>query len=387
MDYKFYMPTLVENGIGISNQIGEKMKALKATKVLIVTDKGIRNANILSGIEQSLRQQDIAFEIFDEVEPNPSAETIHRGLAVIQSFQADAVIGIGGGSSMDAAKAIAALATNEGHVLDYAGVNKVVNPPLTIVAIPTTSGTGSEVTAVSVVTNKETQFKAPIFSPYLFPKLAILDPLLTVKLPPAVTAATGMDALTHAIESYTCKNNNPLSAALALEAIRIIANHIHKAYYVGDDLESREKMLEASMIAGVAFSQTRLGNVHAISHTLGGVYDIPHGIANAALLPYVMKYNLPACPEKYQAIAVALGQDISGLSVTQAGQRAIDAILEMNRVLHIPSNIKDLGVSLQDIGKLVDDSMLSGNILINPRLTKASDIQAIIEDAYHGNMA
>jgi alcohol dehydrogenase class IV len=387
MTYKYYMPTEVQTGRGITQKTGEWLKQyFQAKKVFIVTDKGIRNANLLTAIEDSLLRGSMEYTIFDAVEPNPSAETVHQGLEYLQAFQADVVLAIGGGSPIDAAKAIAAMATNSGHILDYEGVGKIINLPLPIVAIPTTSGTGSEVTAATVVTNKKTSFKAGIISPYLYPKLALLDPLLTIQLPPAVTAATGMDALTHAIESYTSKQTNPVSKGLAIEAIKMIGQNIRKAYFVGTDVESREKMLDASMLAGIAFAQSRLGNVHAISHTLGGVYDIPHGIANAALLPFVMRFNLPACPDQYADVAQALGKDISGLTVLEAGKKAIEAVEEFNQLFQIPNNIKDLGVSLDDVKKLVDDSMASGNVLINPRLTSAKDIEAILRMAYNGSV-
>jgi alcohol dehydrogenase class IV len=386
MSYSYFMPTRVESGNGIAEQTGKIIKELGATRVLIVTDKGVRAANLLEGIEKSLLSVNLDYEIYDEVEPNPSVETIHRGTQYIKHHKSDAVLAVGGGSSIDAAKGIAVMATNSGSILDYEGVGKIEIPPLPNIAIPTTAGTGSEVTNATVVTNKETSFKFSVISSYLFPSLAILDPALTLQLPPGITAATGMDALTHAIESYTSKAANPVSEAFAIKAIRMIGENLTKAYFVGTDIDSREQMLVASMMAGAAFAQSRLGNVHAISHTLGGVFNIPHGIANAALLPFVMKFNLPACPERYKDIAVALGNDVSGLSIIQAAEKAIDSVIEMNQAMNIPLNIKDLGVSLDLLSKLVDDAMRSGNVLVNPRLTKPADIQLIIEKAYYGDL-
>jgi alcohol dehydrogenase class IV len=386
MSYTYFMPTRVECGNGISEKTGEIIKELGVTRVFIVTDKGVRAANLLEGIEKSLLSVNLDYDIYDEVEPNPSVETIQRGTQYLKNHKSDAVLAVGGGSSIDAAKGIAVMATNSGNILDYEGVGKIEIPPLPIIAIPTTAGTGSEVTNATVVTNKETSFKLGVLSSYLFPNLAILDPALTLQLPQGITAATGMDALTHAIESYTSKAANPISEALAIRAIRMIGENLTKAYFVGTDIESREQMLVASMIAGAAFAQSRLGNVHAISHTLGGVFDIPHGIANAALLPFVMKFNLRACPEKYKDIAVALGNDVSGLSTMQAAEKAIDSVIEMNQTMNIPLNIKELGVSLDLLPKLVDDAMRSGNLFVNPRLTKPADIQLIIEKAYFGDL-
>ncbi|MDQ0243715.1 alcohol dehydrogenase class IV [Bacillus fengqiuensis] len=386
MPYKYFMPTRVECGKGISEKTGEMVKELGVDRVLIVTDKGVRAANLLEGIEKSFLAVNLDYEIYDEVEPNPSAETIHRGVDYLKQHKSDAVLAVGGGSSIDTAKGIAAMATNPGHILNYEGVGKIKVPPLPIIAIPTTAGTGSETTNSTVVTNKETSFKLGVLSPLLFPTLAILDPTLTLHLPQEITAATGMDALTHAIESYTSKAANPVSQAFAMQAIKMIGENLTKAYFVGTDIESREKMLEASMLAGVAFSQSRLGNVHAISHTFGGVFNIPHGIANAALLPFVMKFNLRACADQYKDIAIALGKDVSGLTALQAADKAIETVIEMNRAMNIPLNIKELGVSLDYLPKLVADSMRSGNVHINPRLTKPADIQLIIEKAYYGHL-
>jgi alcohol dehydrogenase class IV len=385
--FAYYMPSRVESGNGISEKTGELIKELGITSVLIVTDKGVRAANLLEKIEKSLLDANLQYEIYDEIEPNPSAETIQKGTEFLKQHKSEAVLAVGGGSSIDAAKGIAAMAVNPGHIIDYEGVGKLTIPPLPIIAIPTTAGTGSEVTPSTVVTNKETSFKLAVISPYLYPSLAILDPALTLNLPQGITAATGMDALTHAIESYTSKTANPVSQAFAMQAIKMIGENLTKTYFVGTDLESRENMLVASMLAGAAFAQSRLGNVHAISHTFGGVFNIPHGIANATLLPFVMEYNLPACAEQYKDIAMALGTDVSGLSTRQAAQKAIENVIQMNQSMNIPLNIKELGVSLDVLPKLVEDSMRSGNVLANPRLTRAEDIQAIIEKAFNGTLS
>ena len=195
-----------------------------------------------------------------------------------------------------------------------------------------------------------------------------------------------MDALTHAIESYVSRQANPISQAMALQAIRMIAGSLEKTYFVGTDMAAREQMLLGSFLAGVAFSQSKLGNVHAISHIFGGVFNIPHGIANAALLPYVIKFNLPACPERFRDIAIALGADVTGLSVEQAAARTVDAVVALNQAIGIPATIRELGVDLDFLPQMVSDSMRSGNVLVNPRLTTARDVERLITDAYHGNL-
>lgn len=384
--FQFHFPTITKCGAGLADQAGALLKPYVDGTLLVVTDQGLIDAGILAGFFASLEQAGIDYQLFCAVEANPSTDVLDAAVALLKERNCTAVIGVGGGSSIDTAKGVAAMATNPGNILDYEGYDKLTQPPLPIFAIPTTSGTGSECTASTVFTNKRTLFKTVIVSPRLFPRLAILDPALTLKLPAAITAATGMDALTHAIESYVSRQANPISQAMALQAIRMIAGSLEKTYFVGTDMAAREQMLLGSFLAGVAFSQSKLGNVHAISHTFGGVFNIPHGIANAALLPYVIKFNLPACPERFRDIAIALGADVTGLSVEQAAARTVDAVVALNQAIGIPSTIRELGVDLEFLPQMVSDSMRSGNVLVNPRLTTARDVERLITDAYHGNL-
>lgn len=382
--FQFFFPTLLKSGNGLARKAGELLKPYLREKLLVITDEGLIKSGVIEGFFQSLTDAQIPFEVFSGVEPNPSTEVLDQAVAFLRASGCDAVIGVGGGSSIDTAKGVAAMATNPGNILDYEGYDRLPNAPLPIFAIPTTSGTGSECTASTVFTNKQTLFKTVIVSPRLFPKLAILDAELTWKLPAAITAATGMDALTHAIESFVSRQANPISQALAIQAIRLIGANLRKAYFVGSDAEARENMLLGSFLAGVAFSQSKLGNVHAISHTFGGVFNIPHGIANATLLPYVIGFNLPACPELFREIAIALEQDVTGLDDLAAARKVVDFIVELNAALGIPDNIKELGVNLDLLPRMVSDSMRSGNVLVNPRLTTAADVETIITQAYHG---
>ncbi|MEC3765521.1 MULTISPECIES: iron-containing alcohol dehydrogenase [Cupriavidus] len=384
--FQYFFPTTLKFGNGLANRAGELLKPLFRGKLLVVTDEGLIKSGVLEGFFASLSTADVAYDVFSGVEANPSTTVLERAVAFLKDHACTAVIGVGGGSSIDTAKGVAAMATNAGTILDYEGYDRIPNAPLPIFAIPTTSGTGSECTASTVFTNKETLFKTVIISPRLFPQLAILDAELTLKLPPAITAATGMDALTHAIESYVSKQANPVSQALALGAVRLIGRSLRKAYYVGSDLAAREDMLLGSFLAGVAFSQSKLGNVHAISHTMGGVFNIAHGIANAALLPYVIAFNGPACPERYRDIADALGAEVAGVDAETAARRLVAQIVELNRALGIPSNIRELGVDLEHLPQMVADSMRSGNVLVNPRLTTAGDIERIILAAHAGNL-
>ncbi|PKA39473.1 alcohol dehydrogenase [Rhizobium sullae] len=384
--FQFSFPTTMMNGAGLATKAGAILKPNISGKALIVTDAGLIASGILEAFVKSLKAETIRYEVFSGVEPNPNTGVLDQALHLLKSTGCDAVIGIGGGSSIDVAKGVAAMARNPGNILDYEGIGKLKNPALPLFAIPTTAGTGSECTASTVFTHPETLFKTVIISPFLFPKVAILDPELTVGLPSAITAATGMDALTHAIESYVSKRANPLSQALALQAIRMIAGNLEPAYFVGSDLAAREAMLLASFMAGLAFSQSRLGNVHAMSHTFGGIFNIPHGVANAALLPYVIKFNIPACPDLFRDIAIALGADVSGLTVRAAAEKVVDHVVALNVAIGIPGTIKELGVDLKYMSQMVTDSMRSANVLVNPRLTTAKDIEAIIQASYAGNL-
>jgi len=363
------------------------LKPYVQERLMIVTDRGLVDSGTLTAFFDSLATAGIEYSLYQDVEPNPSSSVIDDAVAYLKDSDCDAIVGIGGGSSIDAAKAVAAMATNPGSILDYEGYDRLINDPLPLFAIPTTSGTGSECTASTVVTNPANSFKTAIISPRLFPKVAILDAELTMNLPPAITASTGMDALTHAIESYVSKQANPISRSLAIEAIRMIGSNLRNVYFVGTNAEARENMLVASFLAGLAFSQSKLGNVHAISHTFSGIFNIPHGVANAALLPFVVKYNIDACPGLFKDIAVALGEDVDGLDESSAGRKAIDAIVKLNSAINIPANVKDLGVKLEKLSQMVEDSMRSGNVLVNPRLTRASDIAQIINNAYHGHLS
>jgi len=378
------MPTRILFEADGSKKIGKLLEQQNLKNVLIVTDQGIVSAGLLDGIKLSLDESNIAYSIFDAVEPNPRTTTIRNGLEFQKKNNSDVILGVGGGSSIDTAKAIAVMATNEGDILDYEGVNRIVNKPLPIVAMPTTAGTGSEVTASTIITDEETLFKVAIISEKLFPSLAILDPVLTLKCPPHITSSTGMDALTHALESYVSKQGNPISKSIALHAITLITENLSRAYFYGSDIESRARMLEASMLAGLAFSQTRLGNVHAISQSFGGVFDIPHGFANATLLPFVLEYNLPACTEEMVEVAKAMQIEPGNDSKTRIAERVIEKVIAWNKDFDIPDNTKDLGVKLEQIEKLISDSMRSGNILVNPRLTTAKDVEYIIRESYNG---
>ena len=384
--YHYYLPTRVYFGTHALDKINEVLKKEKPAHVLIITDKGILKAGLVEILEKKLRESDVLYHVFDGVEPNPKSSTIAKGLEMAKLHQSSLIIAIGGGSSIDTAKAVAVMTENDGSILDYEGVGLVVNNPLPTIMIPTTAGTGSEVTASTIITDENTLFKAAIISDKIFPTYAIVDPALTLGCPNFIISSTGVDALTHAIESYLSKQRNGIVSELALRAIRLINENISTAYFRGNDLQSNSRMLEASMLAGMAFSQTRLGNVHAISQSFGGLFNIPHGFANAVLLPYVLKFNYKAAVDDFCEIAKAMNVFNESKTKNENAYAVVERVLELNEELGIPKTTKELGVDLEKLDVLIRDSMRSGNIHVNPRITKADDIKKIIIDSYEGKL-
>lgn len=385
LNFIFSIPTFIIFGCDSIRELGRRIKELGGAKAFIVTDKGIANSGILERIKGILSEDNIEFVIFDEVEPNPLDTTVEKGTDIAIRDSCDVVIGIGGGSSMDSAKAIAMRVTNrEGTLLDYVGVNKVKNKPLPIIAVPTTSGTASELTIFSVLTNSKDMTKISIGSDLLTPKIAICDPMLTVSMPPSVTAMTGMDALTHAIESYVTTVATSVTKALALESIRLIAGNLRRAVSRGEDIQARTNMLLASLLAGMAFRHTRLGIAHALAMPLGS-WDIrlPHGLANALVLPYVMEFNLPGNLEGYAEIAIAMGES-PGDTLRETAIKAIKAVKELIVDIGLPRNLKSVGVRKEDFDRIAEEAMKSGNLAVNPRVCRKEDLISILEASYEG---
>jgi len=351
-------------------------------RVLVISDPGVAAAGILERACGTIRTAGRRVETFTHVEPNPSAETVDRAFDVYKTSGCVWVMAVGGGSAMDVGKAVALLAAHPGPIQRYEGVGKVPGPVAPLVCLPTTSGTGSEVTTFSVITDRQRKFKMPIGSPHLLPAAAVCDPELTMTMPQPVTAATGMDALTHAVECYTNTAHHPISKTLALEAIRLIGAHLRRAYATGADLDARTHMLLASTMAAMAFTRTRLGNVHAMSHPVGAFFDVPHGVANALLLPYVMDWNLPGCLDTFPRVAEALGESTEGLSPRAAAVVAVDAVRQLSRDVGIPERLRDVGVTRDAIPAMAADAMKSGNVAVNPRVTRYEEMVSLFEQAW-----
>jgi len=364
----FQTKTKLVMGAGASAQTGPELQAMGAKKVLIVTDKGIVSAGILDKIVPSVREAGVDTVLFDGVVANPRIKTVEDCIATYRANGCDGFLTVGGGSSMDTAKTAGVLATNPGSVLDYEGPNLVKNPMPPMVAIPTTYGTGAEVSPGAIITNEHKKYKMGIGDDWhMSPAVAILDPLLLLNLPPHIAASTGMDALTHAIEAYVAVMAQPFSDAWSLQAIRMIAENLPPAVATNWDVEATANMLYASTMAGLAFSTAGLGFVHSMTHALGGMFDMAHGVANALVLPYVMEYNLLACPKKFADIAQAMGENIDGLSLLDAAAKSVEAVRKLSRRLGIPQRLSEVGVDSSKIDEMAEWAFKDGNTACNPR--------------------
>lgn len=342
---------------------------------LVVCDEGIEKAGILDIIIQEINNTNIDGTVFSSVEANPSTLTVEACYKILKESNADIIIGVGGGGPLDVAKAVSILGTNGGEITDYEGINRVPKQGLTLVAIPTTAGTASEITIFTVITDHKREYKFTVGSRNLAARWAIVDPVLTLSLPPSLTASTGLDALVHAIESYVSKKAYIISEVLALKAINLISSSLRTAVHSGDDIKARYNMLYGSLIAGLAFNNTRLGNVHAMSHPLSAKYNISHGTANSILLPHVMEFNRCANLKKFSDIAIAMGAvtENSGTEITRSIE-AITAVKCLSEDIGIPTTFKDFSINKDDVEEMAKDAMTSGNILVNPRITKMEDL-------------
>ena len=382
MQFQFLLPTKIVMEPGLRQRTGEHLLGLGLSHVLLVTDPGVKNAGLLDSIYTSLEQAGVRYEEIADVKPNPRSEDVNRAAQLYRGKGIDGVLAVGGGSAMDAAKAISVLLTHDGVVEDYEGAFALKGPVLPIVAIPTTAGTGSEVTFFSVITDTRRQFKMSLLDYRIGPVLALLDSDITATLPPHIAAATGMDALTHAIEAYTGKPANPISDGLALHAIRLIAQYLKPAVQEPDNREAREQMLIASLIAGMAFGNADIASVHCISEAIGGMYDTPHGIGNAIFLPFVFSHNRDADLRRHADVAYALGID-PNLSAVDAAQAAVEQLFRMNRELGIPRFADLAGVREEDFLTIAHKSKSNISDASNTKDMTVESYLDVIRAAYH----
>lgn len=378
---RFKLPNILM-GIGSVRKLGEEIKKFNVKKVLIITDPGVSKTKILEKVKQPLLESGIEVGTFNKVEPEPSIENFDECFELAKCGDYDLVIGVGGGSSMDMSKAISIMLKNHGKVQDYFGVNLIKNPGIPKIAIPSTSGTGSEVTGIFILKDRQKELKIGVVSPFNLPDTIIVDPELTIDLPPKMTASTGMDALTHGIEAYTALNASIMTDIYAEKAIRLIADNLRVAVSNGNDLSARYKMAMGSLFAGIAFANASCTAVHALSFPLGGKYNIPHGIANTLMLPYVMEYNLVGNLSKFAAIAEFMGENINGLSLRQAAQRSVDAVKVMASDIGMPQRLSEINIPRTAIEQLTEGAYSCKRLLVvNPRKIELEDIKQIYEKA------
>jgi len=370
-------------GRGAFQKLPEHIGEFSASRPLIIMDKQLAATGLKGQVEDLLKDGGLKGEIFARVDPEPKISLADEGAKLARKAKCDLVVGIGGGSAMDVAKAVAVLAANNGKAVDYLGLNRVPGPGLPKIMIPTTAGTGSEVTFTSVFVRPDLKKKEGMNSPYLYPELALLDPLLTVSLPPGPTASTGIDALCHAIESYTSINASPLSELISLEAIALISEHLRTAVHDGTNLAAREKMLLGSLYAGLGLANAGVTAVHSLSYPLGGKYGIPHGLANTVLLPHVMNYNLPGALEKFADIAAAMGETVDNMPLREAAGLAVEAISALIADCGVQTSLEELGIEEGAFEELAKIALTVARPLANnPRPVTLKDAVMIYEDAF-----
>ncbi|MEX2113982.1 MAG: iron-containing alcohol dehydrogenase [Pirellulales bacterium] len=385
-------------GSGAVNQLGEITRRLGLERVLIVTDERLIAAGVCKQIETPLAEQ-ASLEVFAGGEPEPSLEVAQRCVAHASAFNPDGLVGLGGGSNMDLAKIAAAVLSHGGTPRDYLGENKVPGPVLPLICVPTTAGTGSEVSGAGVFTDQENNIKVGAMSNYLRPAVALVDPRLTLSCPRKVTADSGIDAMTHAIEAYTAvdytdfplkpgetavyQGRYPLADCLAEKAITLIGANLRRAVEHPDDLQAREAMALGALLAGLAFSNAGVAMVHALEYPLGGVTHCSHGAGNGLLLPYVMRYNLPVRQQALARVAQLLGEDTSSLTEQQAAERSITSIQRLNRAIGIPGRLRELGATREQIPEMAEKALTIGRIVrVNPRVPTLGEMIELLNEAY-----
>ncbi|MFT8407469.1 MAG: iron-containing alcohol dehydrogenase [Liquorilactobacillus nagelii] len=386
--YDFLMPSVNFFGPGVISKIGDRAKMLGMKKPVIVTEKFLKE--LKNGpVEQtiaSLKKAGLDYVIYQGVEPNPKVHNIEEVKKLYLKTGADSLITVGGGSSHDTGKGAGIILTNGDDITKLAGIETLTKPLPPLIAVNTTAGTGSELTRHAVITNEQTHLKFVVVSWRNIPLVSFNDPTLMLDVPKSVTAATGMDAFVQAIEPYVSVDHNPITDSQCIEAIKLIETSLREAVANGHNLEARTKMVEAEMLAGMAFNNANLGYVHAMAHQLGGQYDAPHGVCCALLLPYVEKYNLIACPERFAELAKLMGENTTGLSTRDAAMLAIKAMKQMSDDVGIPKTIKEIGAKPVDFELMAKNALKDGNAFSNPRKGNQADIVKIFQAAYDGKL-
>jgi len=379
--YTYLNPKVALMGAGCVKEIGKHAKDLGATKALIVSGKSKHGERLALDIYKILEGAGLEGTIFPGADPNPTDTSVMEGADIYRKEDCNIIIAVGGGSPMDCAKAVGIVVYNGGLINDYEGVGQVTKGMPPLITVNTTAGTASEMTSFTIITDTKRHIKMAIVDPRITPDIAVNDPELMVSMPPALTAATGMDALTHAVEAYVSTMATPTTDAAAIKSIELISKYLREAVAHGEDVRTRDMMAHAEYLAGIAFNNASLGYVHSMAHQLGGLYDLPHGVCNAILLPYVEAYNKQVVPERFADIARAMGENIEGLSLEKAADRAIDAIRKLASDIGIPSGLKELGAKEADLELLAEHAMQDVCRLTNPRELSKEDIIEIYRKA------
>lgn len=362
----YYIPPVNLLGAGCLSELKDPISKLGCKKALVVSDAFLHECGVVNKVLEILKDSKIEYSVFYDTKPNPTVKNVNDGLAILKKEHCDFVISVGGGSPQDCAKAIAVLATNGGDVRDYEGINKTTKKSLPIVAVATTAGTSAEVTINYVITDEERKVKMILVDTNSLAAITVNDPELMISKPKDLTAATGMDALTHAIEAVIAKGAMDVTNATALYAIKQIFEYLPRAVKDGNDIEAREQMCYACFLDGIAFSNAGLGNVHALAHQLGGIYDLPHGVCNAMLLAVVEEENAKIVPEKFRSIAQVIGFDVKDKSNQECVNYVINAIKELAKEVEIPSSLKELGITDLDYDLLAENAMKDACAGANP---------------------
>jgi alcohol dehydrogenase len=367
-------------GVNSIDKIGELVKGLGASRVLLLTDKGVLNAGLIQKPVNIMRNAGIMVEVIGDVPPEPEIGQVKKIYEAAAVFSCNMVIGIGGGSAMDTAKLISVMLTNEVSLEEMLGVDKIIEKGLPLLMVPTTAGTGSEATPNAIVTIPEQELKIGVVSSKLMPDCVILDPMMTLKLPPALTASTGIDALTHALECYISNKANPLSDTFALRAVGLIYGSIRKAYGDGDDINARHDMLLGSFFGGMCIASSGTAAVHALAYPLGGKYKTPHGLSNAILLPVVTEFNADVCADRLKDIGDAMSLTMEGLLPEQAAQKVVEALYGLVLDLGIPTSLKGFGIDERDLEGLTEAASKVTRLLDNnPKKLSSDDIRSIYQ--------
>lgn len=381
MSYAFFMPNISLMGPGCVKKISEEINSRGLKKALIVCGKRSSKSEEFKGVTDLLEETNIDYVVYPGSQPNPTVKNVMDGVEILKENDCDFVISYGGGSPHDCAKGIALVATNGGNIKDYEGINKSKKPQLPLISINTTAGTASEMTVFSIITDEDRHVKMAIVDKNVTPILAVNDPELMVSMPKSLTAATGMDALTHAVEAYVSTAATPVTDACAQKAIELISQYLRDAVEDGTNMEARDMMAYAEYLAGMAFNSASLGYVHAIAHQLGGFYNLPHGVCNAILLPEVQEFNSRVSSNKLKYIAKFMGVDTSNMSDEEGAKSCINAIRKLSSDVGIPSGLKELGVKVEDFDTLADNALKDACGLTNPIKATHQDVKDILSKA------